>query len=161
MSKIIIPPALDRIALRHLCTIEVDVGGLQQIGTIGDSLRRVGPIVGGRFDGERLRGHVLSGGADWQTVASDGTTALDARMVLETDAGDLIGMTFGGIRHGPADVLARLARGEPVDPAEYYFRISATFSAGSPSLGWLNRIVAVGNGHRLPQGPIYNLFEVA
>ena len=46
--------------------------------------RRVGFVPSGVFDGERLSGRVLEGGADWQNVRGDGSTALDVRLVLQT-----------------------------------------------------------------------------
>jgi len=79
---------------------------------------------------------------------------------LRTEDGQLIGMTYRGFRHGPAAVIARLNRGEAVDPGEYYFRIAPFFETASERYGWLNRIVAVGLGHRLPEGPVYRVFEV-
>lgn len=153
-----LPPALQKVEFRHLICLEVAVDALQAIGPLGR--RRVGPIASGRFEGERLNGRVLPGGSDWQTVTSEGATHLDGRLVLQTEAGELIGMMFDGIRHGPPEIMARLAAGEDVDPALYYFRIHATFSTGAPSLAWLNNVIAFGTGHRLRGGPIYNLFEM-
>jgi hypothetical protein len=69
-------------------------------------------------------------------------------------------MTYTGIRHGPPDVMARLGRGEPVDPASYYFRIVPTFQAAEGRYEWLNRIVAVADGQRLPEGPVYQVYEI-
>ena len=155
-----LPSALQGIALRHLFTLEVAVDALQTFGGPPHIRRRAGPISSGRFQGQRVNGKVLPGASDWQTVADDGATYLDARIVLETDASELIGMTFGCVRRGPPEVMARLAKGESVDPADYYFRIYASFSAAAPALSWLNQTIAVGTGHRLPGGPVYNLFEV-
>jgi len=69
-------------------------------------------------------------------------------------------MTYRGFRHGAPDVMDRLARGRPVEPSEYYFRIAPWFETGSEKYGWLNRILAVGTGHRLAAGPIYDIYEV-
>jgi len=160
INPVNLPAVLQRVELRHLFTLEVKVDALQSIDEAQGIKRRVGPIASGRFEGDRLKGKIAPGGSDWQTVTGDGTTHLDARIVLETDAGEFVGMTFGGIRCGPPDVMLRLAKGELVDPKEYYFRIHATFSTGSNGLSWLNRMIAIGTGHRLPAGPIYNLFEV-
>jgi hypothetical protein len=86
--------------------------------------------------------------------------AIDCRAALETDDGALIYMHYGGFRHGPPEIMAALARGESVDPAEYYFRISPTFETGSTQYSWLNQIVAVGIGRRVPEGPIYDVYEI-
>jgi hypothetical protein len=69
-------------------------------------------------------------------------------------------MTYRGLRHGPADVIERLERGEAVDPERYYFRISPLFETAAPRYDWINRVIAVGIGHRLAEGPVYSIFEV-
>ena len=85
---------------------------------------------------------------------------LDVRLVLRTADDALIGMTYRGIRHGPPDAIARLERGEIVDPKLYYFRITPQFETAAPKYAWLNDIVAIGIGHRLADGPVYSVFEV-
>jgi len=84
----------------------------------------------------------------------------DVRATLETVDGHLILMNYSGYRHGPAEVMDRLARGDAVDPSEYYFRIAPRFETGSQKYAWLNRTLAVGTGHRLPAGPTYDIYEV-
>ena len=81
-------------------------------------------------------------------------------MVLETADAALIGMTYRGIRQGPPDVIARVEKGETVNPAEYYFRIAPLFETVAPQYAWLNNIVAIGIGHRRADGAIYSIFEV-
>jgi hypothetical protein len=120
----------------------------------------VAEIRGGRFEGERLNGKVLPGGSDWLAIRVDGTWALDVRLVMETDDGALIAMTYRGLRHGPKEVIDAIARGEPVSPGAYYFRTAAFFETAADRYAWLNGIVAVGLGHRLPTGPIYQVFEI-
>jgi hypothetical protein len=123
--------------------------------------RKIVTVNGGTFEGPRLRGRILpAGGADWALVRNDGSLVLDVRLTLETDDGERIFMTYRGVRHGPAEVLARLARGEPVDPAAYYFRTAPFFETGSEKYAWLNRIVAVGVGERTAKGPRYTVFEI-
>ena len=126
---------------------------LQIIGAAPGAYRRVGVVPNGIFDGERLSGQVLDGGSDWQNVRGDGSTTLDARLVLKTSDDALIGMTYRGIRHGALDVIARLEKGEAVDPLDYYFRIAPLFETAAPRYGWLNNVVAVGIGHRRADGP--------
>jgi hypothetical protein len=144
----------------HLFTLSLEVAGMQPIGATPAGDRRVGLVAGGRFTGPRLSGTVLPGGADWILLRPDGATTLDVRIVLQTDDGAAIGMTYRGMRHGPAAVMDKVARGEAVDPASYYFRTSVTFETAAPQYDWLNRIVAVGTGHRPPSGPVYDVFEV-
>jgi hypothetical protein len=69
-------------------------------------------------------------------------------------------MTYRGVRHGPADVMARLAKGESVDPASYYFRTAPVFETAAPRYDWLNRIVSVATGRREASGPVYEVYEV-
>lgn len=144
-----------------LFTVSLRPGPAQPLGQTPFGERRIAPILGGSFEGPKLRGTVLeSGGSDWLLYRPDGATQLDVRLALKTDDGHLIGMTYRGIRHGDPAIMARLNRGEPVEPDSYYFRIAPFFETASDKYGWLNRIVAVGLGHREPAGPIYRVFEV-
>ena len=98
--------------------------------------------------------------SDWQAVRSDGSTTLDVRLVMKTRDDAIIAMTYRGIRYGPPEVIEQMERGEAVDPANYYFRINPMFETGAAAYDWLNRVLAVGIGHRQPDGPIYSVFEV-
>lgn len=143
-----------------LFTITLKVPKIQNLGKTPLGERRVAVVAGGSFEGPKLSGTVEEGGSDWILVRPDGALQLDVRLTLKTHDGQLIGMTYRGFRHGPAAVIDRLNRGEKVDPSEYYFRIAPFFETSSEKYGWLNRIVAVGLGHRLPEGPVYRIFEV-
>jgi hypothetical protein len=143
----------------HLFTITLAVGTIQNLGRTPLGERRVAAVSGGKFEGPKLNGTVMEGGSDWILIRPD-AMQLDVRLTLRTDDGALIGMTYRGYRHGPADVLDRLNRGEPVDPASYYFRVAPLFETGAEKYAWLNRVVAVATGHRLPDGPVYDVYEV-
>lgn len=143
-----------------LFTMTATVGSPIEVGTTPQAERRIFPIQGGDFEGPRLRGRVLHNGADWMNVRSDHVLVIDCRIALETHDGALIYMRYGGFRYGPPEVMAALARREPVDPSEYYFRVSATFETGRDDYSWLNQIVAVGVGRRVPSGPIYDIYEI-
>lgn len=155
-----LPEALRHVRTRSLFVMRLDVRKLQIVGETPGVHRRVGVVPGGAFEGERLSGDVLEGGSDWQAVRSDGSTTLDVRLVLRTTDDALIGMTYRGLRHGPADVIARLEKGEVMDPGDYYFRIAPLFETAAAQYAWINKIVAVGIGHRRADGPVYNVFEV-
>jgi hypothetical protein len=145
---------------RSLMTLRLRVGPAQLVGRTPTGERRIVPVLDGRFEGERLRGTVEPGGSDWILVRPDGALQLDVRLALRTDDDHLVAMTYRGIRHGPAAVIERVNRGEPVDPASYYFRTAPLFETASDKYGWLTRIVAVAVGERVAEGPVYHIFEV-
>ncbi len=122
--------------------------------------RRVIHITGGTFEGPRLRGTIVPGGADWQVIRPDGVTELTALYELKTDDGTLIHVTNRGLRHGPEEVMQRLARGETVDPAAYYFRTVPVFEAPNGAYGWLNRGIFVATGARRPAEVEVRVFQV-
>jgi xanthine/CO dehydrogenase XdhC/CoxF family maturation factor len=138
--------------LAPLMQLEVEVGEVVSLGDMPTGERRVVTISGGRFVGQGelagWRGRVLAGGADWQLRRSDGVLEVDARYVLEDEQGARVHVVSQGLRHGPPDVIAALARGEAVDPARYYFRTALRFEASEPRLASLNRLIAVGIGVR-------------
>jgi hypothetical protein len=155
-----LPETLKSVRTRQLFVMRLDVRPLVMVGATPGGERRVGVVFGGSFEGERLSGDILDGGADWQIVRADGATTLDVRLILKTKDDALVGMNYRGLRHGPPDVLERLRKGEAVDPADYYFRINPLFETAAAKYDWLNRIIGVGVGHRRADGPVYSVFEV-
>ncbi len=143
-----------------LMTLELAVAPPQKIGAVAQGTRAIAAVTRGTFEGPVLRGHVLPGGADWTLLRSDGVLELDLRVTLETDDNALIEMRSFGLRHGPPEVLAALARGETVDPSTYYFRITPRFETGHPKYAFLNRVLAVGTADRRPSGPIYTIEQI-
>ena len=127
------------MAIRVLVRPAVDLGGG----------RRYVPFDGGTFEGrEGLRGTIREGGVDWQTVRSDGVLEIDAHYTLSTEAGELIEVRSAGLRKAAPDVAARLARGDQVDPGEYYFRTHVRFTTAAPRLSWLNDLLGISTGRR-------------
>lgn len=109
--------------------------------------RRMVIIKSGTVSGAH-QGHVLPGGADWQEVGPDGGIEVDARYVLALAEG-LVEVRSRGLRHGPPEVLARLAAGEPVPAEAYYFRTAIRFWTAAPGLLHLNALLATARGERL------------
>jgi hypothetical protein len=132
--------------------------------TVGDTAygrRRIVPLSAGTFSGPMINGKLLSGAsADWQTVLTDGTAIGDIRYALQTDGGDVLYVQSRGVRHGSAEVLARLARGEDVDPSEYTFRTSTQIETAATDLDWLNKGVFVSVGGRQASGVVYETYLV-
>ena len=145
---------------RLLMTLQVAVVGPRRIGAVPRGTRVIAPIASGHFEGPRLRGKVLPGGGDWTLLRGDGVLELDLRLTLEADDGALIYMTSFGLRHGPPEVIAAIARGESVDASTYYFRTTPRFETAHPKFAFLNRLLAVATGDRRPEGPIYTIDEI-
>jgi hypothetical protein len=120
------------------------------LGDVGKGGRRIVPITGGDFLGPQIRGTVLPGGADWQILRHDGVAELEARYTLRTDDGALIYVRNVALRHGPAEVIAALAAGRPVDPASYYFRGATFFETSAGRYAWLTKHIIVCTGEREP-----------
>ncbi len=147
-------------SLRLLYTSIVELEPPMIVGTASYGQRRIIPIKGGSFEGPRLSGKVLPGGADWQVVRPDGITELEARYTLQTHDGALIYVLNRGIRTGPKEVMVRLAAGETVHPSEYYFRTTPVFETGSPGYQWLHGLVTVATGERLMAEVLITVYEV-
>src|SRR5580704_737515 len=142
--------------------LDATVGAPLDVGDFPAGRRRIVPLTGGTFSGPRINGTLVPGvSADWQTVQPDGTALGDIRYVLKTDAGDLLYVQSRGVRHGSAEVLARLARGEEVDAAEYTFRTSTQIEASAPELDWLNKGIFISVAARRAGGVTYETYLVA
>lgn len=146
--------------LRALFKAEITLGPPQEVGEGPCGRRRVIPITGGSFNGERLAGRILAGGADWQVMRRDGVAELDARYTLETADGALIEVRNKGYRHGPDEVMRRLAAGQAVDPALYYMRTTPWLETGDTRYTWLNRLVCVATGARRAAAVELEVLEV-
>lgn len=146
--------------LEPLLRAEITLAAPQELGDTPHGRRRVIAITGGSFRGERLSGRVLPGGADWQLIRADGVAELDARYTLETVDRALIYVRNFGYRHGPADVLQRLAAGEAVDPSLYYMRTTPRFETGAERYRWLNGLICVASGARRAASVELEVFAV-
>ena len=148
------------VALRPLFSIFLHVEPGLVIGQVPDGwVRRMTPIDGGTFTGDRLSGRVVSGN-DAVTVRPDGTARLSTRCVLETDRQETIYFTYQGIRTVSQQPAAQLTNAPATANESEYFRCVFQFEAASERLSWLNNIVAVGSGRREPEGPWYDVFEL-
>ncbi|MEP6722977.1 MAG: DUF3237 domain-containing protein [Variovorax sp.] len=156
MTDPLAPPILE-----HFADLQVEVGTPQVLGSGPGGLRRVVPIHGGSASGHGWRARVLPGGSDFQLIVSETLSILDARYGLETEAGDLIYVQNHAVRAAPAEVMASLLRGEPVDPAQIYFRCSPRFETAAPSLRWINERLFVGVGVRHPAQVVMRFFALA
>jgi hypothetical protein len=147
--------------LKFFADLSVQVDKPQEVGKTHHGVRRVIPILGGTVEAQGWRGRVLSGGADFQLLLGPSMAELDARYVIETDAGDMIFVTNRAVRTASPEVMAKIIRGEPVEPSTVYFRCSPSFETASPALAWIAERLFIGTGARHPDKVVMRFFEVA
>ena len=143
---------------RITCTVGVlvSLGGPAKHGE-----RRYVPLRGGTVVGPELNGTIEDGGVDWQVQRADGATEISAHYVIRTDDGALIEVQSDGPRHGPPEVMARLARGEPVAAGDYFFRTLMRFTTGHPQWLHLNKVMALATGQRERDRVLLDVWRVA
>lgn len=148
------------ISPQPLFQVRAELADILHLGSTPYGERRIIHILGGSVEGPRLKGTILPGGADWQIIRADGAADIRARYTIAAETGGLVLVNSEGLRHGPPEVLARLARGENVDPALYYFRTAMRFETSDPALAWLNRILALARGARKARAVRLDVYEV-
>ena len=147
--------------LTQVYSLEATLAPPLELGETAQGHRRIVPLTGGTFSGPEMSGRLLPGAsADWQIILRDGTALGDIRYTLQTDRGDLLYVRSRSIRHGRPEVLARLWRGEDVDPSEYTFRTSTEIETAAPDLDWLNKGVFISVAGRQAAGVIYETYLV-
>jgi hypothetical protein len=148
------------LSVQPIFSVHAELAEILHFGRTPYGDRRVIDIRGGWVDGPKLKGRILPGGADWQIVRADGVADLRARYSIETETGARILVSSEGLRHGPPEVMEKLARGDSVDPKLYYFRTAMRFETADPSTDWLNRILALAHGRREPRAVRLDVYEV-
>ena len=148
------------ISREPIFRVHCELADILDVGRAPFGHRRVVNILGGTISGARLSGRILPGGADWQILAADGSADVHARYTIAADSGALVQVESRGVRHGPPEVLAQLARGEDVDPGRYYFRTAMRFETAHPATDWLNRILALATGAREKNAVRLDVYEV-
>lgn len=148
------------LSAEPIFTIHAELEAIMNLGQTPLGERRIINILGGPVRGPRLNGRVLPGGADWQIIRADGAADIQARYTIESDAGARILVDSVGLRHGPPDIMAKLARGEDVDPALYYFRTLMRFETADPAVDWMNRTLAIAHGKREARAVRLDVYEV-
>jgi hypothetical protein len=134
------------------------------IGSGPYGMRMFVEVTGGSFEGQRLRGTILTGGGDWLLVGPDGWGRLDVRAQMVTDDGAAIYVSYDvGVVQMNAKVQQALA--DPTagtDYGDHYFRTSPRFETGDPRYAWLTQAVFVAEGHIAPGRAVeYRVYRVA
>ena len=150
-SQNLIEPKLEFVA-----DLKVTVDKPLVVGQTAHGERRIIPITGGTFEGPKMKGVVLSGGADYQFVNKENTrTEIEAIYNLKTDDGVVIHIRNVGLVIKTKEQAEAVARGEQIDATKLYFRAAPKFDAPQESkYAWLNDSIFICT--RLPsQGFVY------
>jgi hypothetical protein len=139
--------------------LRIEVTGSYMLGQSPLGWRRLDKLEKGHFKGPKIDARIVSG-MDLLLGGADQALRPDVRLVLELDDGETLLVQYRGVRHGPPDVMAKIARGEDVPPSSYYLRTGLIFETASKKYDWMNRIVGVGVGRREPGAAVYDVFEV-
>jgi hypothetical protein len=144
--------------LNELFTIRIALGDSSVIGNGPSGLRVIAEVAAGTFEGERLRGTVLTPGADW-VVLGDGYGEVDVRLNLLCDDGARIYMRYTGVLEQNEAAQSALAGNGETSYGDHYFVTQPRFECGQAGYEWLNRTVAIAEG-RLIKGEVeYRVFE--
>jgi hypothetical protein len=147
-------------ALIPMTQVRCEVGALVTLGAAKHGERRYVPLGGGTVRGPELNGTLVEGGVDWQVARSDGALEIAAHYVIRTDDGALVEVQSDGLRHGPAEVMARLARGDAVGRDEYFFRTVVRFTTGAPQWLHLNKVLAIAVGQREARAVLLDFYRI-
>ncbi len=147
-------------ALQFVMRLSVEVSAPVELGEISGVKKRIVPITGGSFEGPRIKGIVIPGGADWQYTRPDGVAVLEARYTLKTDDGRLITVENRGYRHGVPGLAAMIASGRKVPRSQYYFVTAPVFEAADEGLAWLTKAIFVGEAEREANRVIVDVWQV-
>ncbi|HEX2796006.1 MAG TPA: DUF3237 domain-containing protein [Immundisolibacter sp.] len=146
--------------LSPLLRFNVDVAAPIEVGPTPIGQRMVANITGGAFDGERLKGRIHASGADWILVDQGGMGRVDVRIVLETDDGANIYVTYSGFLEMNARFGQAVASRGETRFGELYLITQLRFETGNARYQWLNHTLAVGEGRVVPGGIEYQVYEL-
>ena len=141
-------------------TLDVAYDRVQKIGATPLGWRGIYPVDGGHFEGARLRGIVLPGGADWVVRRADKVTMIDVRLCLQTHGGAAIAMSYTGLIRLSEKARLQQRDAKLVAYEETYIRTTPRFETGDDRYGWLNAVIAVANGNLNPRAPTYQVFAI-
>ncbi len=137
-------PPPETIKSQFLMDILFETGGPGG-GAVGN--RQVVSVIGGTFEGPKLKGKVVPPGGDWLVTAPGNVRLLDVRALLVTDDDQRIYMSYKGVLYTPQG-------------GERYWRTTPYFETASEKYAWLNSIVCVGVGYTVPNRVPYRIFQI-
>jgi hypothetical protein len=116
-------------------------------------------VIGGTFEGPRLKGKILTGGGDWLLMDPQNVARLDVRATFETDDGARIYVQYPGVIVFDDKARAAIAGGPATAYGDTHWVTQPRFETGDSRYAWLNRVMAVGEGHAVPGAVEYRVYE--
>jgi hypothetical protein len=129
------------------------------VGDVPLGQRMIAEVTGGSFEGDRLKGTIVTPGADWVLVSAGGIGHVDVRLTLKTDDDAFIYMQYLGKLVFNDKVAEAVQQGRGTEFGDTYFMTQPRFETGSQDYAWLNSIVAVAEGHLIEGGVEYRIYE--
>jgi hypothetical protein len=140
--------ANDTLPVEHLFTMTCTTAPAITVRDAPQGTRLLYAVTGGTVEGDHLRATVVpSPGGDWASVTADGTVRVDARLVLQPEAGSPILFTYTGVAARGAD-------------GSVHIRAAGQFEAGPGPHSWLNAIQAVGIGRTRERQVTYDVYRL-
>ena len=133
-------------AFEYLGTLRAETGTRTVVENGPQGTRTIVQVVGGRFEGPRVKASVQMPAGDWITNRADGSYRLDVRLTLKTDDGALVLVTYNGI-------------GQTTN-AGASLRIAPLFETGDSRYVWLTRLQAIGVGERVGTTVKYDIYAL-
>lgn len=131
--------------LAPVCALTMMIGKRQIIGDMADARYQTGAIETGTVRGPRINGIVLPGAVDWARVLPDGILEPEVKLVIETDDGALIHVSYVGVVDMGPDAFGKAKRGESVGTV-FHPRTVLRMKSGAPAYDWVNRRQFIGIG---------------
>ena len=122
------PPTVNP-STEYVFTILATISDAMTVGPTARGQIRAIPITGGEVEGEKIRGRVVPGGADWQRSRDDGITEIEATYAIELDDKTLVKVVNRGIIDSQSP------------PDNRYFRTAVRFEAPNGPHQWLNEAI--------------------
>lgn len=146
--------------LEPLLTLHADLSAPLEIGGCPSGSRSIFNVVGGSFEGRRLRGKIAPSGGDWLLVDAEGVGHLDVRIALTTEDGACIYMQYFGVLVMNEKIKTALEQGGATEYGDSYFMTQPRFETGNARYSWLNKVMAVAEGRVRPSAVEYRVFEL-
>ena len=112
--------------------------------SVVDKGMRIFNISDGVVSGPGIKGTIHSPSADWVQILPSGVIRLDVRLLVKTDDGEIIYISYNGALKHSEKSLEKLKKGEEINSDDDWYFVSApTFRTSSKKYDYLNSIQGI------------------